>query len=354
MKNTPDKAADQGLEFIRRVHQKLQVDPEWCVWGERGFTWWGRNLAQRVWAEPARRDGEGETFCRVHAQTDVFDGFDGSDQQVQLLNLLNHTVTTSAYVPAGDGSGRVRLCCSMLLYPDNERFVWLVFATTVAMQAAEAAINTSWLSDEFRGGLVNAESHHPESGERHLSDEMLEFIDLAVRPEGEGDSRYVGEAMEQLGKELLRPPCLFASGSPEGVTAEYPHPKHSYMMRLMTGESHPRLGSGLLVTLNLPEGSQDVETARAALALNTREAESPDVPVHFVGSWCASVAGLAFNVFFPNVLANPGIPISVAGNTVRRAKWHCDTFHHFDWAKNFESCMQRYMERLVKLGSKPA
>ena len=211
MTATPQQPSDQGLELVHDLHKQLQVDPEWCVWDDRGFTWWGKNLAQRVWAEPSRHDNQGETFQRLHAQTDVFDGFDGSDQQVQLLNIINHTGTLSALVPNGDGSGRVRLCCSMLLYPDNGAFVRLVFDTAVALQAAEAVITTSWLGDEFRAGLSNAESHHPKSGERLLPDEMLEIVDLAIRPAGEEPSRYVGAG--RAGANEHAPPSRGCAGA---------------------------------------------------------------------------------------------------------------------------------------------
>lgn len=352
MAATSQPPSDAGLEFVRNLHGKLQIDPEWGVWDDRGFTWWGKNLAQRVWAEPPRQDEAGETFQRLHAQTDVFDGFDSSDQQVQLLNIINHTGTLSALVPAGDGSGRVRHCCSMLLYPDNGDFVRLVFDTAVALQAAEAVITTSWLGDEFRAGLTNAESHHPKSGERLLSDEMLEIVDLAIRPAGEEPSRYVGDAMDKLGKDLQRPPCIFASGSETGISAEYPHPVQSYLLRLLTEDKHPRLGNGMLAMLHLPEGENNAETARGALSLNTREIGSDQAPAHFLGSWCAGVAGLAFVSFYPNAMANDGLPVSVALNLARRAKWHCESLHGFSWAENFASCMEGYMARLMELGLK--
>ncbi|MFM8807988.1 MAG: hypothetical protein ACKOJB_03605, partial [Chthoniobacterales bacterium] len=125
--------------------------------------------------------------------------------------------------------------------------------------------------------------------------------------------------------------------------AEFPHPQHSYMLRLLASERHPRLGSGLLAALNLPEGGDDFATARAALSLNAREQSSP---THFLGSWCATSSGLAFSAFFPNAMANDGIPVSAAFNMIHRAKWHCENLHAFDWAENFEPCMRRYMERL--------
>ena len=195
-------------------------------------------------------------------------------------------------------------------------------------------------------GLVPAESHHPLSGERFLADQMLDFIEAGIKPHGEGSSRYAGAAMEKLGKDLLRPPCLFATGSKTGVTAEFPHPAHSYMLRLLTEQDHPRLGAGLLATLNLPEGDDDLATARAALELNAQEAAGPGLNTHFLGSWCASSAGLAFSTFFPNRMANDGIPMSAAFNMIHRAKAHCEKVHHFDWRENFETSMKRYMERL--------
>lgn len=341
------KSPDLGSSFVRDLHAKLQIDPEWCLWDQQGFTWWGKNLAQRVWAEPPAKDGNGETFHRVHASTDVLDGYDGSDAQVALLNVLNHSATLSALVPASDQPGCVRLCCSMLLYPDNHEYVRLVFATAVALQAAEAFVTASCLPREVNPGLSAAISQHPESGERHLSDDMLDFIELAVRPQRDSASRYEGASLEKLAKDLLRPPCLFASGSADGVTAEFPHPQHSYMLRLLPAERHPRLGSGLLATLNLPEGGDDLATAGAALSLNAREQFSP---THFLGSWCATSSGLAFSAFFPNVMANDGIAVSAAFNMIHRAKWHCESLHAFEWAENFEPSMRRYMERLGPSG----
>lgn len=337
------KSPDHGLNLVRDLHSKLQIEPEWCRWDDQGFTWWAKNLAQRIWSDPAAQDANGETFHRLHSCTDVFDGFEDSDRQVAVLNALNQNATLSAFVPEGAQPGRVRLRCSMLLYPDNASYVSLLFSTAVALQAAEAFITTSWFPEEIAAGLSPAFSHHPDSGERHLSDEMLEFIDIAIKPAGEEDSRYQGDALEKLGKDLLRPPCLFATGSPDGVTAEFPHPQHSYMLRLLASERHPRLGSGLLATLNLPEGGDDLATARGALSLNAREQSSP---THFLGSWCATSSGLAFSAFFPNAMANDGIPMSAAFNMVHRAKWHCENLHDFDWAQNFEPCMRRYMERL--------
>jgi hypothetical protein len=61
---------DPGLAAVRWVYDAMRIDPEWSVWEERGFTWWGREQAQRVWSEPAF-DDDGITVYRLHARSDV-------------------------------------------------------------------------------------------------------------------------------------------------------------------------------------------------------------------------------------------------------------------------------------------
>ncbi|MFM8459500.1 MAG: hypothetical protein ACKOB0_11255, partial [Chthoniobacterales bacterium] len=89
MPSADKKFKDRGLETVRDLHAKLQIEPEWCLWDDRGFTWWGKDLAQRIWADPAAKDANGETYHRLHACTDVFDGFEDSDRQIAVLNALN-------------------------------------------------------------------------------------------------------------------------------------------------------------------------------------------------------------------------------------------------------------------------
>ena len=48
MSGAAQKSKDRGLGAVRDLHAKLQIEPEWCLWDERGFTWWGKDLAQRI------------------------------------------------------------------------------------------------------------------------------------------------------------------------------------------------------------------------------------------------------------------------------------------------------------------
>ena len=75
----------------------MQVDEAWSVREERGFTWWGAWVRQRMWADPAVRSG-GETLWQVRARTPVYLDQPDEPATYDLMNTLNAAV---AYRRAG-------------------------------------------------------------------------------------------------------------------------------------------------------------------------------------------------------------------------------------------------------------
>lgn len=59
---------DAGLELVREIRKRMQIDDTWSCSEPDGFRWWGDNLMQRVWAEPAR-DSLGMKVQCIHAST---------------------------------------------------------------------------------------------------------------------------------------------------------------------------------------------------------------------------------------------------------------------------------------------
>ncbi len=55
---------DLGLEAVEQVYRDMQIDDEWSVREERGFTWWGAWLRQRVWAGEADAVGRRDDLAR--------------------------------------------------------------------------------------------------------------------------------------------------------------------------------------------------------------------------------------------------------------------------------------------------
>ena len=56
------------MAAIERIHREMQIDEPWTLREERGFTWWGAWIRQRVWSGPATRSA-GETLWHVRART---------------------------------------------------------------------------------------------------------------------------------------------------------------------------------------------------------------------------------------------------------------------------------------------
>jgi hypothetical protein len=66
----PPRDDDLGLAAVDDIAAGLQLDRQWSLATDRGFTWWGKDLAQRVWAGPALQEDGGQ-LCRLHARTEL-------------------------------------------------------------------------------------------------------------------------------------------------------------------------------------------------------------------------------------------------------------------------------------------
>jgi hypothetical protein len=92
----PRRTADLGLTVVDDIASALQLDPQWSLPSERGFTWWSKDLAQHVWAEAAIED-DGDELFRVHARAEMLRDFECSDRNVGIVDAFAGFATTSAY-----------------------------------------------------------------------------------------------------------------------------------------------------------------------------------------------------------------------------------------------------------------
>src|SRR5205085_4276043 len=202
---------DVGLELINRVYDLMQIDPKWVIWEPRGFTWWGWHYAQRVWADPPLGD-----HVRLHARADVLDGFDESDPHLAVLGVVARTMTLSGFVRSENHTGRLQLASSVYVHPGIQDWIKVLFPLAVAMQACEAAIFANTLGDLL--GARPAKTAHPDAGPRHEMDDMLNVIELMVRPKGMSGSLFAGDEMKNLLGILEGRPCVLATGDTSGIT----------------------------------------------------------------------------------------------------------------------------------------
>ena len=122
---------DLGLEAVERAFE-MSIDEPWTVREERGFTWWGDWIRQRVWAGPAIRS-RGETLWHVRARTPVFRDVPDEPATYELLDSLNALAALSAYVYDPD-DGTISARCGAFLYGDVEP--WLQSYLLIGVGAA--------------------------------------------------------------------------------------------------------------------------------------------------------------------------------------------------------------------------
>ena len=168
-----DTAHDPGLQAIEFIYRKMRIDDEWSIREPRGFTWWGHNLAQRVWAEPARMSA-GFAVYRVHAETALLRNLEEQEDLSAKLALFNQMASLSAYVwdPA---ARRLALRCSIYVHAENLAWLQKILGAAVGIQAADAHIKVG-LATMLRGEPDI--SAHPRSGPRNEADDMLGVIEM--------------------------------------------------------------------------------------------------------------------------------------------------------------------------------
>jgi hypothetical protein len=344
---TRPPSSDVGLRIVNGVYDQFKIDEQWTVWGQRGFTWWGWRCAQRVWSDRGV-DDHGSTVYRLHAQTDFVDGFDGSEKQSALLNLLSLNASLSGVVRDLKINGRLRLATSVFAHEQNLAWASRLFAFATIMQVAEAEINAGMMA---MGGLRQAASPHPSNGAREEMDDMLDIFKLLIRPEGEKPSAYVGKEFLELLKMLQQPPCVMANGDEGGLTAEYPFPGHTSLLRVTTEDQNPRAGNGLLARLTLPKGEMNLAGFKLAIELNEAEL-STMTRCNFTGSWCVSKQGLTFVTFAPNALCVPSALTNIAISHVIRSRWVTENRFNFSQSSNFDQASNRKLSFFGRLFSK--
>ena len=338
-KGTPDRMMppwaprndDLGLATVDEIAAGLQLDSQWSLPTERGFTWWGKDLAQHVWADPAIREAGGELF-RLHARTELVSGFAAADKNLAAVDALAGYATTSAFLVDAP-AGTVSLAASMWTHADVEGWVRRLFGLVAAVQATDAQIKAPLLAEMT--GATLAASSHPKSGQRVAADDMLHIIEYLVAPQGQQSSRWAGHDMQHT-FEMVRdsPFSLCATGGEDGFTAEFPFQSGSSLLRALTTVAHPQVGHGLLLLLSIPPQFSADEGLRHACELNRRELETP-IRAQTLGAWCWRNDVVTHCSFVPNAFRLGGADlINLIYSEVARARWVAETIYGDDWEKN--------------------
>jgi hypothetical protein len=335
--------ADLGNRVLDRLYKLSQIDAEWSVRTEHGFSWWAGDLAQHVWADPPIQRN-GHLLTRVHVRTDLVQGFDGTEKQLQVLGLLTRYATLSGWVRHPEDPSRLQFAAAVSVHEDAWEFLTDLLSLAGAIQVAEAHILIPMF--EMVDGWTVARSAHPTSGSRHEPDDMLQVVEgLPLR---EAPSHWAGSEMLQVLGMLQGPPSILANGDENGIAAEFsfPGPRGSSLLRISTTEEHPRLGRGCLFRLTLPPSEARLTSLSDLLETNEREAQGQN---YFLGSWCPAEEGPTYVSFIPNAAYRPGALQNVAMSLVTRARWVTAELFDHDIDENYEEAVTRKAAQLRAL-----
>lgn len=304
-------APDPAARVIAYLFDRMQIDEVWACRADRGFTWWGHRLAQRVYAGPPR-EVNGIGTRALHIETDLLRCVPAGPATLARLAGINRLATLSAYVADLDRQ-RIRLHASVSLTRDNVPMAQGLALHAMALQAADAAAEARPLA-EIIGGEID-ESCHPTSGRRDVPDEML-AVTTVYEERGSGPSPFTADELSEL-VHLDPRPWLLASLTGDCVDAELPFgPAERSRLELDAGARHPAVGSGLQVRLVLPVPPDPAVVQR----LNAAETIEPDA--HQLGAWCLDEdVGLAFVAFLPAAVHTPHLATSIVWHMAARNDW---------------------------------
>jgi len=310
--------SDPGLAVVEHLYKQMQIDAQWSVRQERGFTWWGDRLAQRVWASSGE-ERVGDSVWQVHIETDLVREVHSHPDPFPALAELNRLASLSACVLENRS---VRRHASVSVTENNLPFSKELAIHAMSLQVSDARAVAQWLTGHVRA--VEDLSHHPLNGARPMPDEMLGVSQLYQRKREDG---VWTPPIDFIGVANAANRCwLSATAGMHSFTAELPFggdaagaggadDAATALFQTWTDKPHPVFGTGALLLLKLP-GEYD---SRAANFLNVADTLAPDC--HQLGAWChRDDWGLAFASFLPALVFQRGGPY--ATNLFESLVWH--------------------------------
>jgi hypothetical protein len=340
-------AGDQDLaaRAIGRITDILQIDNAKIVRitqsDEEGFDWWPGDFRVRVRAERSKAVDS----VRLVIRTDFLKEVPVADEQfISVVDALAHLTSTYALVyppapfweqyknsgfdPLGLGP-RLGFSCSAYVSSDSVSWLSDFLAQTCVMQPINAQIQSAVIQ-EGAGGVPDMS--RPDTLKNIDFDLALQVAAMLYAPEGAKPSAWAGTGeFEGFADKCATSGSCLRFGSATGLTIETPFGDHSALIRLETEPKHPQLGHGLLANLRLPYSSDNLSTAKDAAMLNLRESAGwTDFPL--LGCWHSNKVRdddheLAFSLFIPNALYQPGLATHVALWFLERARWARETLY---------------------------
>jgi hypothetical protein len=318
---------EQTIDWLYR--EQLQVDEQWSVRTERGFTWWADQTAQTIEILGEETGPDGDVGYLIGVRTEMVTDL---DLTAAALGDLNEGPMRCAALsgPVYDAQTRTLSLCSLArVHEEIAPWMTVVIGAAAVTQIAEAGVLGPDLAQSL--GAQPASSSHPQHGRRPEPDEMVYAVSLFV-DEGKEPCQWPAEQFDAAVDSFMRqPPSLMASAGGQGFTVEFPYGPNSSLCQVIGTQPHPLYGNGLLVLQRFPYkvASQD-KGIELALTLNGAEL-TRNVTGYGFGSYVYDNDMLCFTGFVPNALhrqiALPNLYFACAARARAMSLWLLDA----DW-----------------------
>ena len=286
------KKVDLGLGAVERAFRDMAIDEEWSLREDRGFTWWGAWVRQRIWAGEAVRS-DGETLWHVRARTPAYADQPDGPATYALVNDLNEIPATSAYVYDPD-DGTISARCGAFTYDAVAPWIERFLLSATALQASIAFAQVPAASD----GRQLDDEPHPAAGPRRDPDDMLNLAEAMPQQ----PSPFTASAMRRVAATLAGE-GLAVSFDEEGEILLVPAPSSSDVDAVwaVASSDHPFLGPGAFARLSLVRTTGPLRATWQANALNLAEAAdwAGEHRPHALGAWKSDAGHLFHDAFFP-------------------------------------------------------
>lgn len=300
---------DVGPEVLIFAYTSMRIDDNWSTIAPRGFTWWGHQLAQRIWADNCRRDADVDVTL-MHVETDLLRNVAGNQRTYEALNDLNAGTSQFAFIY--DIKERcIRIHSTVYTHRQSLDWSKRLFLRAVGLQVSYAHRMAGTFSHLFTGSEPDT-TPHPDNGFRQGKDEMVGLIDNLFIPMGEKEPPIESGAFKLI-EEQLQSRFMVNAGE-NGLVAEFPFSgDEPASVRLLQGkpgvvtslfrvnseEGHPLLGRGLMMRMTLPVSYGRKEGLSIAMSLNLLEV-TEWTKCHLNGAWCIDdQSNLVFVSFVP-------------------------------------------------------
>jgi hypothetical protein len=214
---------------------------------------------------------------------------------------------------------KLSLFSSVYVSPEMVQWLPQFFAREALIQVTNAEIQSVALSE-----VLGGKPDFLPSGRNNSPDGILEVVSEVYAPKGKNRSRWHDtEEFVKFAETYGSSDGCFGIGDKSGLTLETPFGDSSALIRLRSEVEHPQLGSGLLVTVQIPF-TADEEISKEVAWLNFLEARSwTDFPQ--LGCWQIHHNGntneLAHASFVPNALYADDLATNFAFWSIARARW---------------------------------